>query len=165
MSSQNSLEIIHNAAKDRYKFEIERIKLLDDKANNLVGVSSVLAALISGFAVLSVKLSNPTIAEAVAFFLFLACLGLLVASLGFSMKAYQIRSYVIVPDTPSLIVECEKMKADRIFEVLYINYALATNENEKKNEDKVSYVRLASRLLLGAVVLFAIFVFISIAKG
>lgn len=144
--------------------ESNSIKLLDDKANNLVSVSSVLAALTSGFAVLSVKLSNLTIAEAGTFVLFLVCLGFLVASLFFSIKAYQIRSYVVVPEPPKLIVWGEKMEANKLLEVLYINYALAINENERRNEDKVCYVQIASWLLLGAIVVFAIFVFLSIAS-
>lgn len=163
--ARDSLEIIHDAVRDRYKFEIERIKHLDDKANNLVSVSSILAALISGFAVLSLKLSSPNLTEIGAFTLFLICLSFLVVSLCYSVKAYQIRSYVIVPDAPSLIVECEKMNADKILEVLYINYTLATEENVSQNEEKVYHIEMASWFLFASIILFGVFVFLTIAKG
>jgi len=165
MSKNGSLEILHNAAKDRYEFEIDRIRLLDDKANNLVSISSILAALVSGFAILSAKESDPTFFEVSLFSIFLVCLIFLISTLGLSIKAYQIRSYIIVPDIPNLIVDCEKMKPDKIFETLYINYAIATHENETKNENKVSYVKMASWLLLGAITLFAAFVLLSIIHG
>jgi disulfide bond formation protein DsbB len=165
MQNTDSLKIIHDAVKDRFDFEIERIKLLDDKVNNLISIASILAALISGFAVLSMKLSQLTMTEIGTFVLFIASLGLLVSSLCYSIMAYQIRSYVIVPDPPSLIVECEKMNADRLLEVLYITYTLAIEENEKKNEAKVFHVKIASWLLFAAVILFAVFVFVTIATN
>ncbi len=164
MQNTDSRKIIHDAVKERFDFEIERIKLLDDKANNLVSIASILAALISGFAILSMKLSSMTMTEIGTFALFLISLFLLIASLCYSILAYQIRSYIIVPDPPSLIVECEKMSADKILEVLYINYTLATEENEKKNETKVFYVKRASWLLFAAIIMFAVFVLTTIVK-
>jgi len=165
MKNSASLKTIHDSVKERYDFEIERIKLLDDKANNMVSIASILATLISGIGVFSVKISELTFIEISSFLVFLACLGFLVASLCYSIRAYQIRSYMVVPDPPSFIVECEKMDPDKILEVLYINYALAVEENEKKNEQKVFHVKMASWLVFASIILFSIFVFLTIGKS
>jgi hypothetical protein len=165
MQNVDSLKIIHDAVKDRFDFEVERIKLLDDKANNLVSIASILAALISGFAVVSIRLSRLTMTEIGTFVLFLASLSLLVASLCYSILAYQIRDYVIVPDPPSFIGECEKMNSAKLLEVLYVNYTLAIEENGKKNEAKVFCIKISSWLLFVSIILFAIFVFATILKS
>jgi hypothetical protein len=164
LQNSKSLEIIHNAVKERYDFELERIRRLDDKANNVLTIAGVLATLVTGFGSLSITLTQFNISEIIAFVAFVACLGLLIASFCFGLRAYQIRSYNIVPDPPVLIVEGEKMNADKIFQALGDTYALAIEENMKKNEGKVYNIKVASWLVFVSLILFSIFAFLTMVS-
>jgi hypothetical protein len=162
LQNSKSLEIIYNAVKERYNFELERVRHLDDKTSSILAIAGVLATLVTGFGSISIRLTEFNVIQIVAFIAFVTCLGLLIASFCFGLRANQIRSYRIAPDPPVLIVEGENMKAGLIFQALGDTYALATEENMKKNEDKVFNIRMASWLVFVSVIAFSIFAFLTI---
>lgn len=161
MTSEKALNIIYAAVKERYNFEIDRIRHLDNKANNVMSIAGILATLVSGLASLSVTASVNAL-DILVLAAFVTCLCLLFESFYLGLRAYQIRSYTIVPDPPILIGEGEKMEASKIAQTLCDNYALATEENMGKNEEKVSYTKVATWLVLGSLVSFAVFAFFTI---
>ena len=162
MVNSKTQEILLEKIEKRYDFEISRIKRLDDKTNNILTVDGIIAALISGFGSLSVSFSEITFIEWGAFLVFALSLVIIVASLWYGLKAYQLRDYMIVPDPPVLIGECEKMKPEEVIETLKINYALAVIENEPINNEKASNITKAIQLTLISLILFALFSFLTI---
>jgi hypothetical protein len=161
MSVPETLRIIHEGVKERYFFEVERIKRLDDKASYIMGIASILAALTSGLASLSIKISF----GGVNIFLFGTSLILLFAALYFSLRAYQFRTFNIIPDSPTLLGKCEKMSPEQVTEVLIYNYTLATEENSKENEKKIWNIKVATNLIFLSLVFFGMFAIITIATN
>lgn len=157
-TSAKTMQIIHDGVKERYNFEVERIKRLDDKANYTMGVASILAALVSGLASLSIK---------TAFFganivLFISSLILLISSFLFGLRAHQFRGYNIIPDCPSLLTQCINMTPEKVIETLTYNYTLATEDNSETNEKKIWNIKVASNLILASLVFFGLFAIITI---
>ena len=162
-ASKSSVEIIHDAVKERYDFEIDRIKLLDNKASNIMSIAGILATLVTGFASLAITFAQFNALKIIAIVAFAATLVLLIASFCFGLRAHQIRSYVIVPDPPILVIDGAKLNATTLLQVLGDTYTLAVEKNMMKNEEKVFNIQTANWLVLVGVVLFAIFAFFAIA--
>ena len=135
MPKTSTSEIIYNEVMKRCEFEFERFKHLDDKASNTISFIGILIGLISGFGSLSLKFPvNP--ADAVPMVLFSVSLILLFLSFLFSLKAFQIKKFTIVPNAYFLIGEYENKEKAVVVQGLYDNYAVAIEDNMKINDEK-----------------------------
>jgi len=165
MVNSESKELILEAVKDRYNFELGRINRLDSKTSSVMSIAGVLVGLVAGFGSLVITISEITWLEFGAFLAFSVSLGSLILSFWYSLKTYQLRDYIVVPDAPTFIVEGEKMKHEKVMETLYVNYALALEENEKTNKKKVQNIGNSINLILFSIILFALFsVFTALSK-
>ena len=83
----DSIKILYDAVKSRYEYETDRIKRLDDKANNVMGIAGILATLVSGFASLTIKVSSSWLGILVMA-TFFSSLALLIASFSYGIRAH-----------------------------------------------------------------------------
>ena len=152
----DALETIYDAVINRYQFEVERIKHLDDKASNIIGFVGILASLISGFGIFQLRLPT-NFAEIVEFVIFAFSLGFLILSLIFGLRAYGTKKFTIIPNAYFLIGKYEDKEKERIIRDLCDNYAVSIEDNMNLNDKKVANIKIAMYSLFLAVVVFSIF--------
>jgi hypothetical protein len=145
-------QLIFDLIKRRYDSELEINNSFDTKASSLVGFVSILIGLlfVSGTFELSVITSNPILST--SYFLGTS---LLVGSIIFSLLAFRIRRFIIVPDVNQLLNDYSDRPYLEVLKRTGATMQVAVEDIEKKNADKAKWIRISwYSLMVGIVILF-----------
>lgn len=92
--------LIFELIKRRYDSEIARTNNLDGKANNLIGFTTIVVGLLLGAG--SFNISTLASANNLLVFYFVG-IGALLLTVGLSLTAHKVRSWIVVPNVQTLI--------------------------------------------------------------
>jgi len=157
-------ETIYEEVVRRFEFESDRIKDLDSKASNIVGFVGIITGLASSLGGILLKpyvVTSPIVAymREIAIGLYFSMLLCFLLSLGFGLRAYQIKKYTVVPNPYYLIGAYENAKTKmEIIRNLYDNYAVAIEDNIIQNDKKVANIKKAMYALFLGIVLLPVFI-------
>lgn len=138
----------------------ERTNTIDGKASDLVKFVGLLLALQSGVIVIFIrenfKMNNNYL---YLFIIFLIGVIFLTSSVIFGLKAYQIRTWSLVPEPMRLVNEYAKKNYPRriILQRVGLASATAIKENETINADKVFFLKYGLYFLVFGIIFNVIF--------
>lgn len=149
--------LLLDLVKRRYDSEVQRIRDLDSKANNMTGYVSIAISLLIGTGTFGVvgKISNSTY-----YIPYVIGLILLTVSFLFALSAIAIRKYRFVPRPETLIKKYLKESPRVITLSMLASMSDAVTRIIKKNEDKALKITLSWAFLLAGIGSMMIFVFV-----
>jgi F0F1-type ATP synthase assembly protein I len=146
-------------AQRRMYDELDRADKLDSKANSLITLSGVLAGFFLG--IITNQITALSTLPKYEVGVLLLGVAFLVASVFYSLRAFRVRKWAVVPDPKVLI---DKYKDRRYLETLR---TVTTEMSEvqvemvKSNNQKAGYVSTAWNLLIGGLGITFIFVIVA----
>jgi hypothetical protein len=153
-------KFIYEQVKIRYEFEHTRTTNLDNKSSNLVGwIGLIISVLSLGSGILfnadtPFKISINQLALLISVFVFL------LGSLFFSLVAYRVKGYGVVPNPPTdFIVLYVRGGHKEVLAAVTKAMANVTVTNAKQNDKKVTFIKLAWILFLVGMITTSISIF------
>jgi hypothetical protein len=155
-------ELLFDLVKRRYDSEWDRIKDLDDKANNFIGFVSVIIGLLLGSG--TFNLTNASLHSLLSIPYFLG-IGTLLVSVIFSLRAIKIRKWPAVPNVKTLLDNYGYEPYDKILVTTRDTMADTTLKIERQNNSKTVLITQSWYLLISGLVIIFIFIIIFTASG
>jgi hypothetical protein len=113
--TERRAQFIYELIADRFRLEWQRANDLDGKASSIIGFVGIIVSLQAGLgSFLLQSISRTSEYYAQLSLLFLLGIIFLMCSILFSLKAYYVKTYKVVPDTEYLIEEYAKKGRSRI---------------------------------------------------
>jgi len=159
----NKHRFIYNAINDRYHLERDRLKILDDKSNNIISFVGIILGLQAGLGSFLLKEIPRT--EACYQYLssiFLLGIILLAISIFCGLLAYSVKSVLVVPDTGEELIELYG-ETDENFLTTLTNLsgekAKAVRFNRDIGDRKVKFINMGFVLLVGGIIVNILFIY------
>lgn len=137
-------EFIYELIADRFRLEWARTNDLDGKANSVIGFVGIILSLEAGLGGFLLKeISRTSECYALLCFLFLLGLLLLMCSILCGLRAYDIKTWSVVPSPEHLIEEYAKKDRSKsdILKLVSAEVSKAVVKNAVTNEEKAGFIR------------------------
>ena len=137
-------EFIYELISDRFRLEWARTNDLDGKASSVIGFVGIILSLEAGLGGFLLKeISRTSECYALLCFLFLLGLVFLMCSILCGLKAYGVKTWIVVPDTEHLIEEYAKNNRSKsdILILVSTEISAAVVKNAATNDEKVGFIR------------------------
>lgn len=137
-------EFIYELIADRFRLEWARTNNLDGKASSVIGFVGIILSLEAGLGGFLLKeISRTSECYALLCFLFLLGLLFLMCSILCGLRAYNVKTWSVVPDTEHLIEEYAKKDRSKsdILRLVSAEISAAVVKNAATNDEKVGFIR------------------------
>jgi hypothetical protein len=155
-------ELIFELIKDRYDKELDKIANFDNKASSLVGFVSIVVGILLGGGTFKLSVIASYYYLAVPYFI---GIGVLLVSIFFSLRAYRIRQWRIVPNVAVLLEKYTDRPYQNVLRTNGATMAEAIKGFEKQNKDKADNINNSWKLLIAGLSIVFIFLMIFTFSG
>lgn len=158
------LEFIYQYTLENYKSELNRIKILDDKASGIIGFGGIIVSLWAGLGSFLLKeVSRGTLTYRVGTIFFIEGITLLLFSISYALSAYKIKEF----ERPQIKVFISKAKdegktKEQLLQALIQSLSNAAITNYERNNKKVNFIKISFNCLFWGIVLVPFFVLVLI---
>ena len=153
-------QFIYEQIKERNEFEHQRSLNLDNKAGNLIGwIGLIISILSASNGILFDQDDEVLKITTNEVYLLIIILVFLICSLFFSLVAFRIREYIVVPEPARSLIEYYKDKSHRTtLKEFTATMSTAIENNKKQNDKKADLITIAWILFLTGMSVVSIFV-------
>ena len=147
-------KLVYDMIYNRYEHENQITRDLDGKSSGIISISGIIISLQAGIAIFAVK-EIPNILHNFPFFIvFLAGIFILMYSMLYALKAYNLQKWIAVPEPKRLIEEYAKKNRDKIDIIRLITKEIccAIYSNKIQNNEKVYFIKCSFLLLVFGIV-------------
>jgi hypothetical protein len=148
-------EFIFELIRKRMDDEFERINNLDNKANNIIGFTSLIVGILVGIGTLEIfKI------ELYYSFIYLIGIGILLTSILYSLWAFKMRKWTVVPKVQTLIAKYTTLEYEEVLKRNAGEMAKAVLILEKNNDEKAKFLILSWYSLISGLSVLFIFIIV-----
>ncbi|HEX6294533.1 MAG TPA: hypothetical protein VFZ46_05210 [Nitrososphaeraceae archaeon] len=150
-------EFIFELIRKRMDDEFERINNLDNKANNIIGFTSLIVGILVGIGTLEIFSKT----ELYYSFIYLIGIGMLLTSILYSLWAFKVRKWTVVPKVQTLIAKYTTLEYEEVLKRNAGEMAKAVLILEKNNDEKARFLILSWYSLISGLSILFIFIIVS----
>lgn len=148
-------EFIFELIRTRMDNEFERSDNLDNKANNIIGFTSLIVGILVGIGTLDTFKT-----ELHYSFIYLIGIGILLTSILFSLWAFKIRKWIMVPQVQTLLAKYTNVEYEEVLRRNAGEMAKAVMISEKNNYKKAKFLTLSWYFLISGLSILFIFIIV-----